>query len=517
MVAVPTFSRNRYRQITFEDLGDLRAEGYIRESDPDQRDGFGPEIQRRNINGFAERYRLVLGDRWYTEFVTGRSVDKRRQFRQFLEDARMDLFDVLLVDHTSRFGRNQADCIRYKEEMERLGKVVVFVSQGIISGSDRDFISERINETLDEAYSRNLSRYVKEGKARKAEAGYALGRAPLGYKQEKAPSGRGAYMVPDESTMPALLALLEGYASGEHSFETLAQELNARDLRTSYANTFTQSSVNQVLSNPFYEGKFFYHRRRYDEELRDGVHIVPDRVKELWQRCQQVRRQKAIPGNPSPSTRNHRVYPLTGVLVCDQCDRPFHGVSTVSKPRSYPRMFHSLRRCHMRPLSVSAPSVEAEFVKRVLSCIRLDDGWSGAILQVLANEGAQPDNALQRKRIERALANLKKQHLWGAVTDEAFKAEYLALSRQLRALEPNAIKTVTPDLDRAAQLLTDLPALWQHPGVSAEQRRDLAREVFQEVRLREGHLSAVKPRPEYAPLLAYSIWRHNIVGGDHSS
>ena len=83
-----------------------------------------------------------------------------------------------------------------------------------------------------------------------------MGRAPLGYKQEKAPSGRGAYMVPDERTMPALLALLEGYASGDHSFETLAQELNARDFRTSYANTFTQSSVNQVLSNPFYEGAF---------------------------------------------------------------------------------------------------------------------------------------------------------------------------------------------------------------------------------------------------------------------
>jgi hypothetical protein len=29
---------------------------------------------------------------------------------------------------------------------------VIFVSQGIISGSDRDFLSERINETLDEQY-----------------------------------------------------------------------------------------------------------------------------------------------------------------------------------------------------------------------------------------------------------------------------------------------------------------------------------------------------------------------------
>ena len=56
-------------QLTFEDLRGLRAEGYIRDSTLDQRDGFGPEIQRHNEERFAETYGLVLGIRWYTEFV----------------------------------------------------------------------------------------------------------------------------------------------------------------------------------------------------------------------------------------------------------------------------------------------------------------------------------------------------------------------------------------------------------------------------------------------------------------
>ena len=153
----------RDRQLTFEDLRGLRAEGYIRDSTLDQKDGFGPAIQRGNEERFAETYGLVLGSRWYTEFSSGRSVEKRLEFHRLLEDAGMDLFDVLLVDHTSRFGRNQAECIRYKEELRLLGKTVVFVSQGIVSGSDRDFLAERINETLDEQYSRNLSRYVSAG------------------------------------------------------------------------------------------------------------------------------------------------------------------------------------------------------------------------------------------------------------------------------------------------------------------------------------------------------------------
>ncbi|MEK7682365.1 MAG: recombinase family protein, partial [Chloroflexota bacterium] len=149
--------------MTFEDLKGLRAEGYIRDSILDQKDGFGPDIQRRNEERFAQSYSLVLGARWYTEFVSGRTASKRRELQQVLEDARLDCFDVLLVDHTSRFGRNQAECIRCKDELMGLGKTVVFVSQGIVSGSDRDFLAERINETLDEQYSRNLSRYVAAG------------------------------------------------------------------------------------------------------------------------------------------------------------------------------------------------------------------------------------------------------------------------------------------------------------------------------------------------------------------
>ncbi len=74
------------RQLTFEDLRGLRAEGYIRDSTLDQRDGFGPEIQRHNIERFADSYGLVLGQRWYTEFLSGRSVKNRSQFQRFLED-----------------------------------------------------------------------------------------------------------------------------------------------------------------------------------------------------------------------------------------------------------------------------------------------------------------------------------------------------------------------------------------------------------------------------------------------
>ncbi len=38
----------------FEDLRGLRAVGYIRDSKLDQREGYGPDIQRNNEQRFAE-------------------------------------------------------------------------------------------------------------------------------------------------------------------------------------------------------------------------------------------------------------------------------------------------------------------------------------------------------------------------------------------------------------------------------------------------------------------------------
>ena len=503
-------------QMTFEDLRGLRLEGYIRDSKLDQRDGFGPETQRHNEERFAAAYGLALGSRWYTEFVSGRSVDKREEFQQLLEDAALDLFDVLLVDHTCRFGRNQAECIRYKDELQQLGKIVIFVSQGIISGSDRDFLTERINETLDEQYSRNLSRYVIDGLSEKASQGHAIGSPPLGYRTEKHHSGRGAWCVADPDSMPALLAALRGYSSGIHSFRTLAQELNVQGYRTATGKPSTESSISTILNNRFYEGKVVYHRGQADEQVIDGAHQVPEEVHDLWDQCQLVRESRNRPGQPSPRSKDQRIYPLTGALVCDEGGEPFHGVGTQRKNGLELRMFHSWRRCEMRPRSASVSRIEEEFVQRVLGCLVLDDDWNEAVLHLLAAEGTEPDNSAEIRRIDAAITNLKKQHLWGAVTDQEFKDGFRDLQRQRRTLAPRPSTQTALDLERAAKMLRNLPRLWRHPGITAEQRRDLAREIFEEVRFRDGRLTAVRPHSQYAPLFAYDVWSTG-VGGECST
>ncbi len=200
---------------------------------------------------------------------------------------------MLLVDHTSRFGRNQAECIHYKEELQQLSKIVGFVSQGIICGSARDFLNERINETLDEQYSRNLSRYVSAGLAQKAEHGLHVGLVPLGYKSELS-SNKRERKVPDPATMPALLMALKEYATGTISYREVADRLNAQGFRTKAGKLFTGYNIRDILSNRFYEGKVIYHEGLADEQVIDGSHEVLPEVRELWLRCQDIKKDRAI-------------------------------------------------------------------------------------------------------------------------------------------------------------------------------------------------------------------------------
>ena len=59
-----------------------------------------------------------------------------------------------------------------------------------------------------------------------------------------------------------------------------------------------------------------------------------------------------------------------------------------------------------------------------------------------------------------------------------------------------------PNLERAARLLEDLPALWLHPGVTHEQREALVRDLFHPITIDGKEFVSIEPQPAYIPLFA---------------
>jgi DNA invertase Pin-like site-specific DNA recombinase len=508
-----TTVRNASRVKSFEDLRGLRGECYVRDSTPDQKDGFGPDIQRHNEERFAQTYGIILGDRWYTEFVSGRNASKRYEFQQILEDARLDRFDVLLVDHTSRFGRNQAECIRYKEELQQLHKTVIFVSQGIISGSDKDFLSERINETLDEQYSRNLSRYVSEGLERKAEQGLHIGPVPLGYKSELL-SGQPERKVQDQVTMPALLLILRQYATGKFSFREVADDLNAHGFKTQTGRAFTGYNIRDILSNRFYEGKIVYHKGLPDEKVFNGSHEVPAEAKVLWLACQSIRQGRAITKMGHPRIEKHD-YPYSRVLKCQLCGNPYHGEAVYYRGKTTLRLTHerrlSGRKCKTWPRSRSVESLNQEFIDRVLAHIKLVDNWKSLVVTALNGEYELKVDEKQIEKLIKAKENLRKEHMWGHIEDDDYRRQWSDLENQLQAANPDIHSSALPNVERAAEFLDSLPTLWSHDGVTNKQRELLLQKVFEKIIIDGKGLVAIQPKSEYLPLFA-TIAMQNSIG-----
>jgi hypothetical protein len=143
-----------------------------------------------------------------------------------------------------------------------------------------------------------------------------------------------------------------------------------------------------------------------------------------------------------------------------------------------------------------------QFGKRVLPHLRLDGNWKSRIVSALRREQDPCIDDSKVERLQRALDNLRKQHLWGDLSDEKYLHDRQGLERQLKALASSTASIHIPNLKRAAQLLEDLSSLWDHPGVTNHQREALIRETFVRILIGGRELMAIEPKPLYAPLFA---------------
>ena len=111
-------------------------------------------------------------------------------------------------------------------------------------------------------------------------------------------------------------------------------------------------------------------------------------------------------------------------------------------------------------------------------------------------------NVNEIPRIQNALENLRKQHLWGDLSDKAYRQERVALERQMKLASPPTQSRNLPNLQRAAELLNNMPTLWSHSGVTDEQRESFLREVFAQITIDGKQIMAIEPKSSYTPLFA---------------
>ena len=148
----------------------------------------------------------------------------------------------------------------------------------------------------------------------RAEKGYKLGKANVGYLNARDEHGHGI-IIPDENKRHYIQKCFELYATGLFSYKRVSQELAKYGFVDSKGKPYTVKRIQDIIKNPVYIGKV-----QSGDDIIDGVHepIISD---ELFYRVQLM-----LKGSEIKSPRG-LTYNYSNLIKCAKCGYSMVGIT----------------------------------------------------------------------------------------------------------------------------------------------------------------------------------------------
>jgi site-specific DNA recombinase len=467
-----------------------RAAIYIRVSTEEQaEEGYSLAAQERACRMYAEvqgwAVERVYADEGLSAFKD--RIEDRPQLRQLLDDVAARRVDAVIVHKLDRFFRRVRLLIEVVERFEQQGvQFVSFSEQMDFSTPVGRMILTNLGGFA-EFYSRNLSAEVAKGKREKAQQGGWVGPIPIGY--EKSPAGT----LQPSADAPAVRQIFELYATRQHSYTSIADELNKQgwqthDMRTGARGRFGRESVRTILGNPAYLGFVSSGGVRFK-----GKH-APLVSETLFATVQLIRKERTtFHGSPV----QHEQAWLRGILWCEQCGgKLWHQFGNRKANGRYYRCSGISRRvCQTK--QARALDLEHEMLT-LLEYLVVPQALIPEIIaeaQRLAGDHCPPQ-AMQDAAKEAYAQQLKQAYNAGILT----KSEYERKSREAKRKTDQSPAGVAFDVQHGLQLLADMPRLLGY--ATASERLALVKSLFDHVWVHDRRIVSLTPRADVGPVLA---------------
>ncbi|OGG59295.1 hypothetical protein A3C89_03015 [Candidatus Kaiserbacteria bacterium RIFCSPHIGHO2_02_FULL_50_50] len=274
---------------------------YCRKStESEDRQVLSIEAQERELFEIAQKNGLEVVN-VFKESKSAKDVG-RPVFAELLTYIRKGNADAILTWKIDRLARNLIDGGAIIDMLQRSVIQEIRTYDKICVPSD-NVLMLAVEFGMANQYVRDLSANVKRGNRQKLERGGWTGRAPFGYLNDRANNT----IIIDPVRAPYIKRAYEYYASGEYSTRTLAEKLYQEGLRSVGGKKIFKSSVQRIITNPFYMGVM----RRY-EKLYPGNH-EPIVSKQLFDSVAEVLNESV-----RPKTKTH-LFPLRGAMTCHVC------------------------------------------------------------------------------------------------------------------------------------------------------------------------------------------------------
>ena len=268
------------------------------------------EGQLHDAYAFADREGYQVVGEYIDRALTG-TKDLRPDFQRMVKDAEKRQFQTVIVWKLDRFARNRYDSAIYKARLRKCGVRVISVMESI-TDSPEGIILEGMLESMAEYYSANLAENVCRGQNENIKKGwYCGGNIPYGYTL------RDHRLVADERTAPIVREIYARYAAGDSQADII-RDLNARGIRTAKGAAFRQSTLDNMIPNETYIGRYTYRG-----QLVPGL-AEPIIEAQIFQRA--MLRREANRRAPAAG-KAHARYLLQGKAFCGMCGARMCGES----------------------------------------------------------------------------------------------------------------------------------------------------------------------------------------------
>ena len=459
------YSSDLQRDSSIEDqVRRCREYADVRYSSDLQRDS-SIEDQVRRCREYAERQgwgiveEFVVADR----AMSGAAVAGRQMLQCLVSTAKSKPapFDCVLVEDTSRLGRELADTLQTTKILNFHGVSVVSVTQGIDTSEDNSRSLLTLHGLMDEQYLSGLREKVHRGQEGRVLQGLHPGGCCYGYrnipiedKTRKGKYGRPAVSGVSLEIIPEAAVVIRrifGMSAAGIGFETIAKRLNREDVPTPNG-VWNKYTIRSMIYNERYRGVVVWNRTQKTMNPETGRKVSKPRPKEEWQR-KDIPELRIVPeklwkavhsrlnGMKQADTakmggvcRSRKAYLFSGMLSCGKC-RGSMVICSGGGKRGYVKY-----GCHEHRKSGTCEN------NWYIRQDRVEDQLLSAIEQRVFN---RIDQVVQRceEEVRRRLKEMERQ---GAITTlDSLRRE----QQQLQARAAN--------LMRAIELGSDIPRLVQ--------------------------------------------------------
>lgn len=492
---------------------------YARVSTEEQaKDGYSINAQIDACKKLAKEHELKIVGIFKDEGQSA-TVKDRPEFVRMIAKCEEEQIGNVLVYHTDRFARNSLDHAMVKDKLRKANTTLLSYSQPMIDNSPEGKFLDGVLASVNQFYSDDLSRKTKMGLQRKWEEGWWPGWAPIGYTNANKERGEKGYIELDPVQAPLVKEAFKKYATGEYSLIKLAQLMFEKGLKSRKKNqVLTDSSLQQMLSNPFYYGLM-----HWNGETKTGNH--PTIInKSLFDQCQYVaaqHRQFLL------RVRKH-LFLLRGFVYCTFHERRLTAewhFGLNSKARDKVGYYHCCNTGGCKSTYIQSDKLEdmtaklvdryqfsEEFINIVKEQMRLrlqeSKGTINTQKQALINK---------RSGIEQKRNSLEDKLIDGTITRETYKRQHERLENEIIQID-NQIANVDGQQKLDMSLIEEVLGLTRNLSKSYrdapfELKRRYLRLFFEKIYIKDKKIGKIIETPIFSTLRKQQqvIIRQNLL------